>query len=291
MRYLNIIGLFIFCLIFTKTFSQVSIATPDQVDMFYKTTTYVVKDGKPFSLFNSYMKEAVELNWKLTKYKIAEDKDFEKLNQREDLSFIILSEAAYTEKKQTIKLDILNVVLGHKGKGLDDMPDLGSVPLAYTASDEESESEDNSEDKYLYKIPAIIKLIQYQIGVIKQNKINTPQALMDYHNKFTKDIKNKELWLIAEDLSPEMNSLEKIKKNYSYNVKIKTKEELEDAIKRGGDILFAHVVAPFEEGHKGKCWKFVVSAKDGKIYYIESHEFIVADEVGLSLKDFKKLAQ
>jgi len=280
-NYCFIVLLFI-CLSVTNTFSQVSIATPEQVEKFYKTTTCIVKDSKPFSFLNAYLKDAVENSWKVTKYKIIEENDFESLRQRTDLSFIILSEAEYTEHKQLVKLDVLNIVLGNKGKGLDDMPDLGSVPLAYT---------DNDEISYLYKIPAIVKLIQYQINVIKQNKISSPQELMDYHNKWNKEIKSKELWLLEGEISPEINTLEKIRKIYPYNVKIKSKDELEEAIKAGKDILFLHLVAPFEEGQTGKCWKFIISALDGKVYYVDNHDVKDPKENGLIQKDFKKFAQ
>ena len=279
----NILFIIVFVfLLKTSAFSQISIATSDQVDKFYKSTTCIVKDGKPFSFLNAYLKEAVESNWKITKYKIIEEDEFEKLRQREDLSFIILSEAAYTERKQLVKLDVLNVVLGNKGKGLDNMPDMGSIPLAYSESDELN---------YLYKIPALIKLIQYQINVIKQNKISTPESLMDYHNKWNKEIKNKELWLLEEDLSPEINTLEKIKKIYPYNVKIKTKDELEEAIKAGKDILFLHLVAPYEEGQTGKCWKFIIAASDGKVYYVNNHDVNSPKESGLMLTDLRCFAK
>ena len=278
----HVVAALLACLFTTNIFSQVSIATNEQVEKFYKTTTCIVKDGKPFSFLNVYLKEAVENNWKITKYKIVEENEFEKLNQREDLSFIILSEAAYTERKQLVTLDVLNVVLGHKGKGLDDMPDLGSIPLAYSNDDELN---------YLYKIPAIVKLIQYQINVIKQNQISSPQGLMDYHNKFNKEIKNKELWLLEEDLSTEINTIDKIKKIYAYNVKIKTKDEMEEAIKAGKDILFLHLVTPFEEGQTGKCWKFIISASDGKVYYVDNHQINSVKDKGILPADLKKFGQ
>jgi len=270
------------CFFITNSFSQVNLASVEQVEKFYKTTTCVVKDGKPFSFFNDYLKEAVEKNWKATKFKTVEADDFEKLRQREDLSFLVFSEASYTERKQLVNLDVLNVVLGNKGKSLDNMPDLGSIPLAYADADETN---------YLYKLPALVKLIQYQINVIRQNKISSPQSLIDYHNKWNKDIKNKELWLLQDDLSQEINTLEKIKKVYPFNVKIKTKDELEEAIKSGKDILFLHLVAPYEEGQTGKCWKFIISALDGKIYYADNHDSNSSDENVLKQKDFKSFAK
>jgi len=284
---LNLNKIFIsLILFFTQNilFSQVNTATPEDIESFYKSTTCIVKDDKPFSMLNAYIKEAVEKNWHITKYRFIDGADFQKLNQSPEYSFIILTEAEYTENKTKVKLDILNLVLGHKNKSLDDLPDLGSIPLVYA---------DDEEDSYLYKIPAFIKLMQYQIALIKQQKINSPQALLDYHNKFNSEIKGKELWLLEEELSPEINSTVKLNKAGLLKVKITDKDALEVAIEEGKDILFAHIVKPYmaDVDAGGRCWKFIISAKDGKIYFAENQKTSHVKESVLNSGDIKKFTR
>ncbi len=235
-------------------------------------------------MLNAYIKEAIEKNWHITTYRFIDGADFQKLNQSTEYSFVILTEAEYTENKIKVKLDILNLVLGHKNKSLDELPDLGSIPLAYA---------DDEEDIYLYKIPALLKLMQYQIALIKQQKINSPQALLDYHNKFNSEIKGKELWLLEEELSSEVNSIVKLNKAGLTKVKITDKDALEDAIEEGKDILFAHIVKPYmaDAYTEGRCWKFIISAKEGKVYFAENQKTGKINEDVLNSGDIKKFTR
>ncbi len=260
--------------------AQLNVASAQQIEQFYKTTTCVVKDGKPFSFFNVYLKDALEKNWKLTKLKFIEVDEFEKLRQNTEYSFILLSEATFKEGKDIVKLDILNIVLGQKGNGLDDMPDLGSIPLCYTEDDE---------TVYLYKIPALIKMIQYQMDIAFNNKITSPQSLINHHNQYRKEIRSKELWLLYEELTDEVNSGDKLKKAGIINVKIKSKDELEEAIEKGSDILFIHAISPNKENTNGKMWLIVISAKEGKVFFVKEKNLKNNDENGLGLKDIQDL--
>ena len=171
-------------------------------------------------------------------------------------------------------------MLGQKGNGLDDMPDLGSVPLCYAEDDE---------TVYLYKIPALVKMIQYQINVAIKNKISSPQGLINYHNQFTKEIKTKELCLLDEELSEELKIPAKLAKAGFPNARIKTREELEELIENGDDILFLHAIMPYEEKTVAKLWLMVISAKDGKVYSVQQNTVKNTSNKGLGLKDLQGL--
>ncbi|MDD3877910.1 MAG: hypothetical protein PHT69_14910 [Bacteroidales bacterium] len=259
-------------------YTQVQVATPEQFRQFKNTTTCVVNTSKPFSFFNAYLKEAVEADWTITPFKFIDENEFENTLSRTDLSFLLISEAAFTERRQQINLEVLNIVLGQRGSSLDDLPDLGSIPLAYAEDEEE---------KYLYKIPAFIKLIQYQIKAIENNNINNIQQLMDFHNSFNSEIKLKELWLLEDELSPEINTSEKIRSVYPYSFKIVTKDQIEEAVKNEMDILFLHLVAPWENQDSGRCWKFIISAKDGKVLYLDNQQITGSSDIGLNKNDLE----
>jgi len=260
--------------------SQLKLAGREDVNRFMKSKTFIVEDLKPFSFFNTRLQEAVKKHWHITPYDFMKADLFEKNWHNPHYSFIIFSEVSFKEQKNTVRLDVLNIVLGQKGRGLDDMPDLGSIPLCYA---------DDDEDVFLYKIPALLKTIQYQIKILNEQNINNPQKLIDYHNTHTHEIKHKTLWLIGEDLSEEVNTKEKIEKVYPFPFKIVSIEELEMAINNSNDILFVHKIAPYEEHSKGKCWKFIISAKNGQVYYIDTHQVSSIKDNGLLVKDFTAL--
>jgi len=274
----------ILCLVlcYNKTmYAQANTAGKTHVEQFFKTTTLVVKDDKPFSFFNVYLKEAMDTYWTITPFKYIEDDEFEKYCQNEDYSFLIFTEASYIENKKAVKVDVLNFVLGHKGDNINNMPDLGTIPLCYV---------DDDDEKYLYKMPAFVKLIQYQVNMVRENSLYSVMSVLNYHNKFTSEIKNKDLWLIDEELLPEVNTIEKIKKSGLTQVKIKTRDDLEEAIETGKDILFVHIVAPYEPMQTGKVWKFVIGAKDGKVYFIGEEKYNSKNS-GISESDLRGFAR
>ncbi|HPZ36880.1 MAG TPA: hypothetical protein PL038_06755, partial [Bacteroidales bacterium] len=198
---------------------EVKLATPEQFKKFLATTTYVVKTDNPFSDFNNVIEESMSKVWTLTKYKIINTKEFENLKTNPSNSFIFISEAVFTQNKETISLDILNITLGTKSGNLNLMPDLGSAPLAYLPVDAESEE---IEEQYLYFIPGILRFFQYNIKYqANQSKV------VDLDKLANKNLlANKTLYICLDNLAMEVNSIEKIANIYSGEVKIANKEDI-----------------------------------------------------------------
>ncbi len=94
-----------------------------------------------------------------------------------------------------------------------------------------------------------------------------------------------------EDLSEEVKNEALIRQVYNYNFDIVSREQLEEAIERGDDILFLHKISPYEGHYRGQVWKFILSAKSGKAYYATEHFAGGKKEIGLVLKDFEKFAE
>lgn len=262
--------------------AQPQLAGSADIKNFYNTTTLVVKSGNPFSFFNPYIEKAVEAHWHITPYTIVEHREFEEKRQNNNYSFLLLSEATYSERRQQVRLDVLSIVLGARSRSINDMPDLGSVPLCYY---------DDDADSYLYKLPALVKFIQYQLKAIESANISSPMALLDFHNGFSGEVKNKTLWLTSDDLAQEVNTRAKIESVYNYNFEIVSRDKLQKAISAGDDILFVHKVAPFAAPFSGRVFKFIISAKSGKAYYAGHHTANNKSEIGLLKEDFQVLAQ
>ncbi len=172
-----------------KTIAQVQIATPQELSRFFQSQTLFVKHGKPFTFYNKYIEKAAEKDWHITPYSMIEARDFDNKRQNNAYSFVILSDAVFTMRRQQIEIEVLNLILGSRGRGINDMPDLGSVPLCYKGDDE---------DAYLHKLPAILKFMQYQTQAMAAEQIKTPRQLLDYHNQFANEIKRKHLWKIYQ---------------------------------------------------------------------------------------------
>ncbi len=273
--------LFLLCFVSSYAFSQeIAIATHAQYKNFVNSTTYVVKNDNPFGSYNAAIEQAMKKHWYLTKYVIITSSEFEKKRTDRDASFLFLSEAI-AEKREDLRFNILNVVMGSKSSNMNNMPDLGSVPLSYSFEDEEFEDEG-----YLYRIGAILRFIQYYIDVNSKRPDTDIKTLVKENSK---DIKSKEIWFVKDDLDNDVNTEAKIANFYSGQVRIVTESEIEAAIDaRNPDVLILHKLGP-GEGNSGKCLKFIISAADGIPYYYNITEISSKNPDAFLSSDFKKL--
>lgn len=263
---------------------EVKLATQEQFKKFLATTTYVVKTDNPFSDFNNVIEESMSKVWTLTKYKIINTKEFENLKTNPSNSFIFISEAVFTQNKETISLDILNITLGTKSGNLNLMPDLGSAPLAYLPVDAESEE---IEEQYLYFIPGILRFFQYNIKYqANQSKVVDLDKLANTNKNL---LTNKTLYICSDNLAMEVNSIEKIANIYSGEVKIANKEDIYNML-LNGDSKAAVAFAIKTNGKIGlNCFKFIIDANTGALIYYAIQEVKSKDQDGFTASDFKKL--
>jgi len=263
---------------------EIKLATPEQFKKFLSTTTYVVKTDNPFSNFNNVIEESINKLWTLTKFKIISTEEFENLKTNPANSFIFLSEAAFTQNKETISLDILNITLGTKSGNLNLMPDLGSAPLAYLPIDAESEE---IEEQYLYFIPGILRFFQYNIKYqANQSQVVDLDKLANINKNLLAD---KILYITSDNLAMDVNSIEKIAKIYSGKVKIASKEEIYNTL-LNGDSKAAVAFAIKTNGQIGlNCFKFIIDANSGALIYYAIQEVKSKEEDGFTASDFKKL--
>lgn len=263
---------------------EIKLATPEQFKKFLSTTTYVVKTDNPFSNFNNVIEESINKLWTLTKFKIISTEEFENLKTNPANSFIFLSEAAFTQNKETISLDILNITLGTKSGNLNLMPDLGSAPLAYLPIDAESEE---IEEQYLYFIPGILRFFQYNIKYqANQSQVVDLDKLANINKKLLAD---KILYITSDNLAMDVNSIEKIAKIYSGRVKIASKEDIYNTL-LNGDSKAAVAFAIKTNGKIGlNCFKFIIDANSGALIYYAIQEVKSKDQDGFTASDFKKL--
>ncbi|HOU83028.1 MAG TPA: hypothetical protein PLK62_07550, partial [Bacteroidales bacterium] len=263
---------------------EIKLATPEQFKKFLSTTTYVVKTDNPFSNFNNVIEESINKVWTLTKFKIISTEEFENLKTNPANSFIFLSEAAFTQNKETISLDILNITLGTKSGNLNLMPDLGSAPLAYLPIDAESEE---IEEQYLYFIPGILRFFQYNIKYqANQSQVVDLDKLANINKNLLAD---KILYITSDNLVMDVNSIEKIAKIYSGRVKIAIKEDIYNTL-LNGDSKAAVAFAIKTNGQIGlNCFKFIIDTNSGALIYYAIQEVKSKEEDGFTASDFKKL--
>ncbi len=263
-----------------EAIAQVRPANRKHYEKFFRSTTYVVEDRDPFSIYNKHMKEAMEKHWKITPFRIISHAEFERLRINEDASFMVFADIK--QKNLTEVYQFINFVMGDKKRDFESMPDLASVPLSYRDADD---------DTFIYKMGAFVKFMQTHA----KDRADTPRMrLANVMNVKDNRLKNMELWLLESELSPEVNTIEKIQAVYPYKVRMVSPDDIAAAIAADRqDVAFLHKIGPQggTRTGRGKCWKFIVSAYDGRVLFSSSHDADRQNPDAFLKADFARMAQ
>ena len=274
--------------LYAQTAQKVVNADKSQIEDFFKSKTLVVKDVDPFSGFNSVAPDAVKKYWTITPYDVISAGEFDKMRTDPKLSFIFLSKVQLEKDKKQVYYLYLNVVMGAKVRNLVEMPELLSLPLAYSGVDEES---------YENKLPLMIRFAQVHLNGLKDAK--NPKLLYNLKNcgsesQKVKDelqeqlVKEKTLLVVESDLSEQVNTIEKIKEVYPGAVKIVTPEEMIKAIEeQAANTAVLHQVSPSENENKGRSYCMIFGTDDARLYYYNEQNITQRRPEGMLARDFR----
>jgi hypothetical protein len=269
-------------LISSVLFAQEYVPTKQELNRFFNTKTKVVLDPNPISTYNFKMKEAAKNNWEITDYEFMKYGKFKEMRKKPQYSFLVENIVVFDKDKTKARYRFLSLLLGEKTLLLEDMPTIVAVPLSYEEVDQEY---------WAYKLPVILRFIQKHVHLMKEKPEIISDNIFDYYNKNIKDIRDKTLYLIKDELAPEVNTRKKIEEYYPYSFKIVTREEVEQAIKeQDEDVVFLHKVGPQGSRLRARCYKILMGAKDANFYYFDYHNVVKGKRPdGFLKRDFKKL--
>jgi len=268
------------------SWGQISLPKQETLQSFQKSKTYIVLEDAMLSQFNANIGEIAKKHWKITSFEVIDNAKFEILNKNPQHSFLMVVMGEYTGIGKNAKFDMLTLVMGHKSGDINKMPEILSIPLAVYI-DENSDAE---EEEYDYKLGGILKGMQYAVKNILNQHVGIRQVF-SLLNADAKEVKKMELWLTKNDLSEQVNTIEKIQKIYPYKVVITTAEAIEQAIdNKMPNVAFIHKVGN-PAVKNGICIKAVISCENGKILYGDYHSVSAKEPNGLLSKDFEALKQ
>jgi len=272
-------------LLMTGIFMRAQGYVPSREDImaFFTTKTLVVLEDNPLMEYNDIIKKVMEQEWNITEYGFISDKEFEEKRKDAQYSFLYMSQVKFEADKTDASYRFLHLSLGGDYFRLNEMPDIASVPLAYYDVDEES---------YSYKLAILVRFIQNHARLLKEHPEIISANVFKHYNDNIKDIKGKTLYLLADELAPQVNTAARISKIYPYKFRIVTREEIEQAIKdRNPDVVFLHKVGP--EGTKldARCYNIIIGAADANFYYFDYHKISDKNPDGFLESDFRNLAK
>ena len=260
---------------------------PTEVDLnqFLNSKLYVVLETNPIAEYNFKIQEAVKKTWTLTDYEFISIEQFNEMYNDPDKSFLMMTQVLFQNDKTKVRYNFLHLFIGKEGiDNFKDLPDIAAIPLSYTEVDEEY---------WVYKMESLVRFMQNHAKTMKDNPNMIKKNIFQHYNKNTKDIKQKTLYLVKEEVAPNINTEAKIKKIYPYKVKFVTREEIEEAItNHDEDVVFLHKVGPQGTRLRARCYKIIIGAKDANFYFFNYHWVEKGKKFDAILDvDFKKMAK
>jgi len=270
--------------LFVQTsFAQEYVPTAADIKHFPQTKTMIVLEDNPMCEYNLTLQDIVPAEWNATPYEFTSWKKFETQKRDKSLSFLILNKVTFEKDKTNARYQFMSLVLGGNAKGLSDMPDLCSIPLAYYGAKEET---------YAYKIGIFLRFMQNHVKVITNDPSVASKNIFQHYNKNIQNLSGKTLYLIAEELAKDVNTEAKIKSVYSGPFKLVTREDIQQAIAdKDPNVVFLHKVGPGKSQTNARCYKILVGAADAQFYYFDYHKIDAKSPDGFLASDFKKLSR
>jgi len=268
---------------FQVSFTQEYIPTAADIRQFPQTKTMMVLEESPLSEYNFSLKDAVPDEWNITPFDFMEWRNFEAQKRDRALSFLLINNATVENDRSNTRYLFMSLLLGGTNRSLANMPDLCSIPLAYDGADEET---------YIYKIGVFLHFIQNHVKLLTADPSIATKNVFQYYNRNIQKLEDKTLYLIAEELAGEANTVEKIRQVYDGQFKLVTKEDIQKAIAdKDPNVVFLHKVGPGRNLANARCFKILVGAADAQFYYFDYHTINNRTPDGFLASDFRKLSR
>jgi len=263
--------------------AQSYVPSKEDIMAFFTTKTLVVLEDNPLMEYNSIIKKVMEQEWSITEYAYISNKEFEEKRLDPQYSFIYMSQVTFENDKTDAAYRFMHLSLGGDYFRLNEMPDIASVPLAYFSVEE---------DSYAYKLAILVRFMQNHAKLLQEHPEIISSNVFKHYNDNIRDIKDKTLYLLEEELAPEVDSEAEIRKVYPYKFAIVTRDEIEGAIRdRNPEVVFLHKVGPEGTKINARSYKIIIGASDANFYYFDYHKISEKSPDGFLMSDFKNLVK
>lgn len=243
-------------------FAQRPTATPEQLEAFFTTTTYVIKRDDLMNEYNSYMEQAFKTAWKSTEFEFITYTEFQEKQKDPNASFVLLTETSFLNDKVVTGYNFISVVLGGDYENINKMPEICSFPLI---------SSDTEDEEIMATLPAIMTFITQHIVTMKSN----PKLLKDkkykFYTKQKKAIVSKNMYLVKENQTETLQKENAIQSLYKGKFTFVSYDDIATAIAEQNNTVVFHIRVAANKATVGARCYTIVMGVDGTLYYYNYH--------------------
>lgn len=244
----------------TGLFGQAQITTRrEKIKDFTSKTTKVVMSGD--EILDEALREAVTTSWSLSPYEFCSKDEFNALKTNAGHYFLLVVKGQ-EKKEYEPGIDLLTLVKGgpEAAKGINEMLEVVSFPLR---------SAQLPSGRELAVLPAIIKVMQGLTKTMTSSEMKAYSSLNSYNKNLGK-IKNRQLYIPAEDIAPQVDG--KTLGKLDQDIFITDEDEVDDILARGAyNAVVSFVVAPADPVDGSVCYKMLFTADTQELLYFKKH--------------------
>ena len=267
-------------LIPVSMFSQAQITTKKmKLEDFPEKVTKVVLSGNMF--IDGAIEDAVKNRWTVSPYEFCSFQEFESLKGKEDYYFLMVVTGQF-RKESGPGIEFLSLLKGgpEAEKGLDKMLELITFPYAAV---------DSPSGRETVFLPLMLNIVQQHVLSSIATDIVAYSPLIAYSNNIGK-IKGKQVIMAEEDLSADVLQLED---DYLKAPIVVTDMDTADEYVAGNvaDAVVSYTVCPEDPQPGAFCYKMLVNAEDGELYYFRKHRITRKTGPGFLVEDMNRIVE
>lgn len=250
-----------------------------KIEDFTEKVTKVVLSGNMF--YDSTLKEAVREHWTISPYEFCSIEDFQEMKTDADYYFLIKVKGQF-RKESGPGIEFLSLLKGgpEAEKGLDKMLELITFPYAAV---------DSPSGRETVFLPLMLNIVQQHVLSSIATDIVAYSPLIAYSNNIGK-IKGKQVIMVEEDLSADVLQLED---DYLKAPIVVTDMDTADEYVAGNvaDAVVSYTVCPEDPQPGAFCYKMLVNAEDGELYYFRKHRITRKTGPGFLVEDMNRIVE
>jgi len=263
--------------------SQTAFPAPEEIEGFYSTETLVVLENTMFSTYNAFIKNSMKEHWEITPFKFITVEEFNTMREDPAYSFIVLTETKFDRDKSGAVFNFINLLLGKDVGRIEDLPEMCAIPLSFAGE---------ADIEYGYKVGIVLRFMQAHVRHLSEDPTIKGKKYLKYYNKFVPDLEDKTILLAEKDLVQGLRSEATIKNLYDKDIKMVDDEDIRDAIiNKKENTLVLHMVGPEGQRAGGLCFKMLIGADDGMMYFYGEHKITPKNRKGLLVNDLKRIGR